>query len=187
MKNEINEYDKQASDFLKSVGATIEIKFKRFGFHFIDDTDKRDIYSITIKRGDRSYTFDFGNSINDSSFKIINTNTHQEVKYGWFKELYNDLKTIPRPEQEKYFKKYVLNKFGVMGCFKIVNPKAPSEYRILCCLSVFDGDFKDFCGDFGYNEDSIKALKTFKAVQEESNNLKMLFSDVELEQLAEIQ
>jgi len=48
-------------------------------------------------------------------------------------------------------------------------------------------DFKFFCDSFGYDEDSIKAEKTYKAVLKEYENMKMLYSDKELETMQEIQ
>jgi hypothetical protein len=63
----------------------------------------------------------------------------------------------------------------------------PTMYDILTCLTKYDPEnFKFFCSEYGYNEDSIKALKTYKAVQREFKGVNRLFSDV-LEQLQEIQ
>lgn len=63
----------------------------------------------------------------------------------------------------------------------------PTKYDILACLTKYDPyDFENFCLEYGYNNDSIKALKTYKAVQKEYNNVVRLFKDV-MEQLEEIQ
>ena len=63
----------------------------------------------------------------------------------------------------------------------------PTMYDILATLTKYDPEtFADFCSDYGYNEDSIKALKTYKAVQREFNGVNRLFSDI-LDQLQEIQ
>jgi hypothetical protein len=63
----------------------------------------------------------------------------------------------------------------------------PTMYDILTCLEKYGyNSFHDFCYEYGYNEDSIKALKTYKAVQREFNGVNRLFSDI-LEQLQEIQ
>jgi hypothetical protein len=68
-----------------------------------------------------------------------------------------------------------------------VNGKRPTKYDILACLTKYDPcDFDNFCAEFGYNNDSIKAYKTYKAVQKEYNNVIRLFSDV-MERLEEIQ
>ena len=56
-------YEKQAADFLRKTGSTIEIKFSHNGKHFDNDKQTRDIYKVTISKGERSYTFNFGQSI----------------------------------------------------------------------------------------------------------------------------
>jgi len=64
----------------------------------------------------------------------------------------------------------------------------PNAYDILTCLSnsINIGDFEDFCGNFGYDTDSITAEKTYKAVLNESENINKLWTNEELETLAEI-
>jgi len=63
----------------------------------------------------------------------------------------------------------------------------PTMYDILSCLTKYNPEtFEDFCGEYGYNTDSINALNTYKAVKREFNGVNRLFNDV-LEQLQEIQ
>ena len=71
----------------------------------------------------------------------------------------------------------------------IVNKgKKPSAYDVLTCLNVYDiGTLKDFCNDFGYDLDSRKVEKTYKAVKREYKELKRLFDETELDLLREIQ
>lgn len=65
--------------------------------------------------------------------------------------------------------------------------KEPTIYDVLACLTKYDPeDFRSFCREFGYNDDSMKAFKTYKAVVKEWNNVNRLFSDI-LEGLQEIQ
>jgi len=57
-------------------------------------------------------------------------------------------------------------------------------YSILSCISCdyfIDNDFQSFCSDFGYNEDSIKALETHKKCIEQSKKLKKIFNENEIE------
>lgn len=64
----------------------------------------------------------------------------------------------------------------------------PTAYSILACLSYTPSEnFEDFCDNFGYETDSITALKTFEAVQEQEKNLEKLFTVAELTKMAEIQ
>lgn len=128
----MTDYEKQAKDFLDETKTTFKALFVEHGKHFPDDKEDRDIFSITLTKGDRHYTFKFGQSIANAGI-------------------------IPKP------------------------------YDVLACLQNYDvGDFENFCGDFGYDIDSIKAKKSYDAVVNEYNQLKMLYSDAELEKMAEI-
>lgn len=61
------------------------------------------------------------------------------------------------------------------------------QYDVLACLTKCDpGTFENFCSEYGYDSDSRKALKTYKAVRNEWQNLCKLFTESELEQLQEI-
>jgi len=65
----------------------------------------------------------------------------------------------------------------------------PNAYDVLACLDTFsDGDsFEKFCSTFGYETDSRKALKTYNAVMQQIEGLKMVFNKKQLNQLNEIQ
>ena len=73
--------------------------------------------------------------------------------------------------------------------FKILEKRTkPSSYDILACLTTYDPDtFENFCSEFDYDTDSKKAEKTYNAVLDEWKNIQALFTDKEIEQLAEIQ
>lgn len=63
----------------------------------------------------------------------------------------------------------------------------PSAYSVLACLTKSDpGTFANFCAEYGYNEDSRAAMRTYKAVCKDWLAVSKLFSDSELEQLQEI-
>lgn len=64
----------------------------------------------------------------------------------------------------------------------------PTAYDVLCCLQKYDvGTFQNFCEDFGYDTDSRKAYKIYKAVLREWKNIELLFTPEQIEQLQEIQ
>ena len=58
-----NEYEQQASDFLKAHNAKIKIVFVECGYYFNDDKQPRNIYRFTIKRNGKQYSARFGDSI----------------------------------------------------------------------------------------------------------------------------
>ena len=66
-------------------------------------------------------------------------------------------------------------------------PKAPTEYSILACLTKYEVDtFDYFCSEFGYDTDSRKAKKIYKAVKKEWMNICSIWSSEEIEDLQEI-
>lgn len=152
------DYEKQGLTFLEETKTEFKAEFLKHGKHFNDDKE-RDIYEITLKRGNRVYKFEFGQSIANSGAYIRfwqgKKETSQKYKYQF--------------EKNKDFKE-------------------PTAYDVLTCLTKNEvGTFEDFCGDFGYEVDSIKAEKIYKAVVNEWQNIKMLYTDKEIEKLQEIQ
>lgn len=61
------DYNKQAKDFLKATGCTLEVRYLRNVKHFENDKYDRDIYEIVITKGRRVFAFEFGQSINNST------------------------------------------------------------------------------------------------------------------------
>lgn len=165
-----DEYEVQTEKFLKDTQTEFKAEFLKHGSHFEDDKDKRDIYRVTLKRGNREYSFNFGQSIAHSG------------RYTYYK---GSEKVVSNDKKELNKR---VGRIVALGELKInTEQQPPSAYSVLSCLQKYEvGTFKDFCAEFGYNEDSRKAEKTYNAVVEEYNNLKMLYSDEELEKLAKI-
>jgi hypothetical protein len=147
-------YNKQADDFLQKVGATIEIKLLGHFRYFDGDKESRDVYEITIKRGDRKpWVFSFGQSIANSKPSI------DKKREKWAD---NDGRMISSMLAKKEFPY-----------------KPPTAYDVLACITKHDpGIFEDFCGDYGYDEDSRKAEKMYFDVQREAKECKRVFGDV---------
>lgn len=176
MKKEISSYEQQALDFLQSTNTTFKAEFLKYGKHFDDDKEDRDIYSITLTRGQRSFTFNFGQSLNDSGFYYtVGSN-----------KIMLDRKELNRKDLKTSIK--MRNNSFIPTLDKIHYPVTPSAYDVLACLTKYDpGTFENFCSEFGYDTDSRKAEKTYKAVVDEWKNIQALFTDSEIEQLQEIQ
>jgi hypothetical protein len=63
----------------------------------------------------------------------------------------------------------------------------PTAYDLLACIEKNErGTFKDFCADFGYSDDSMKAFDVYRAVQEEYSKTRRFFTAAELEEMQEI-
>lgn len=179
-------YELQAESFLKKHNTVISIIFKKYDYHFENDTDKRDIYQVILSRGDRSFTFDFGQSIAKSGFKFRNIHTKKVIKLIET-NVYLDLIT----KGQKMFDFEIAKRlpFPKESADEFVIPEYPTIYNVLACLTKKKNDpgtFEDFCSDFGYSTDSMFALNTFKAVELEYMNLCTLFSTDEMKELAEI-
>ena len=66
----------------------------------------------------------------------------------------------------------------------------PSAYDVLACISsdvTCPQTFKEFCSEYGYEEDSHKAEATFKRCKRLSDKLQAFFTAQEIEALQEIQ
>lgn len=172
----MNEYQKQAIEFLRKTNTTLEIKFLKNDYHFQDDKEKRDIYEITLSRGSRKYIFNFGQSLANSGFYVKQGKkiTHIDRKHLNSKDLWA-------------FIKY---KSGIQFDSKIDTihkPTPPNEYDILACLTKYNPDtLENFCSEFGYNPDSKKDNKIYEAVRDEYLIVIGLFNDAEMRELQEI-
>ncbi|MCP5060589.1 MAG: hypothetical protein GY937_28165 [bacterium] len=170
----MTEYDKQANDFLEKTGTTFKAEYVKTGRYFDDDNQDRDIYNITLKCKGRPYAFKFGQSIACSG---------RYHKYGSAKR---------GMSQGRQVKGKWISPREAIGEHKTwdknTNFEVPRPYSVLSCLQKYEvGTFPEFCSDFEYDTDSRKAEKIYKAVIDEYNNLKMLYTDDELEELQEIQ
>lgn len=111
------DYEKQAIDFLKETNSCVKVKFLRYGKYFIEDIKERDIFRVTILRqGKKSYSFNFGQSLNNSTENGYNKPTTYDIlacltKYdvGSFDDFcrdfgYNDYKLSEYPKVLKIYK-----------------------------------------------------------------------------------
>ena len=174
----MNNYEKQAQDFLTKTSSTLKIELLKDDFHFNEDKDKRDIYQVILSRGNRFYSFNFGNSLNNSINYFVFMNG-EKIPFNT-KQLAEDFKKKNRFAYPQL--KIEQNK----------NFKEPTAYDILACLTTYDpGTFEEFCDTFGYNDLPLAKYAqtkiTYDQVVNEYNKLVSLYSDKELELLSEIQ
>lgn len=174
-------YEQQALDFLNKTNTEFTVAFIKHGKHFEDDKYERDIYNITLKRGNRKFSFNFGQSFNASGeYKVAE---HLRNK-SWCERITGGKICINKEEYKNLLWMTDIKK----DILKNPNYSAPTAYDILACLTKYDpGTLGDFRDEFGYNSDSKKAEIVYNAVKDEYNNLCMLFSDEEIAQLTEIQ
>lgn len=90
-----------------------------------------------------------------------------------------------------YFnKEYVTDFYMGPGLVdKIGKPKKPTIKDVLYSMArddVSDMNFNDFCGEFGFDNDSIKALKLYEDCQKETKKYYDMFDSEEREILEEL-
>lgn len=68
--------------------------------------------------------------------------------------------------------------------------KYPEISEVLWALTsdmqYADGTFEDFCADLGYNSDSIKDLRLFEHIQDNTKRLRELFTQEELDNIHDV-
>lgn len=171
MNTQISTYEQQAIDFLQSTETSFNAAFIKYDKYFQDDKEPRDIYKITLQRGDRSYTFEFGQSVNASgNYIVLDHKLGSKIGYRITSTQYNKLSYHDK-QDVKENKAYSI----------------PTPYDVLACLTKYHpGSFDDFCSGFGYDTDSKKAEKTYNSVMAEWLNIERLFTDKEIQLLQEI-
>lgn len=188
------QYEDQGKVFLEKTDTEFKTEFLRHGVHFAEDgagktipSTTRDIYQITLTRGERVFIFNFGQSVNDSGMILLDTSGKRTRHKGF----------VPPDDKRKKFEagekrsRMALawwmrdNHFHLGGLkFKFQHPSA---YDVLAALTKYDPDtFENFCCEYGYDTDSRKAEKVYEAVKNEYRNLQILFDDSELAALREI-
>ena len=173
MKTEVSTYEQQANDFLTKTGTTLKVDFLRNDFYFHKDTEKRDIYKCTLIRGERTYSFEFGQSVMESQYYQDNTIKERSYTMNGKPRTGNYILSSIPPNQRDY---------------SLVKGKVPNDYDILACIEKNNpGTFEEFCSEFGYDEDSRSAEKTFIAVRDQFLNIERLFTHEEMDELREIQ
>lgn len=156
-KEQIGEYQEQAKKFLKDNGITFEVTFEK-SVHF--EVDKKTKKTKFAPRD--YYTAKFTKGL-----QVLTINEFgQSIVRSSFGDIRYDFKT---------------------GDYTATKGTSPTAYDILACLTKSNpGTFENFCGDFGYNEDSRKAEKVYNAVTQEYLKVTSFFTAQELEALQDI-
>jgi len=173
---ETSEYLKQATDFCEKTGTTFEVEYLRTGKHWDNDTRKRDIYKITITRGSRSYTIEFGQSLYRSSRFLV-------------KDMGYDYTFANRPEAVQFCYKQHISPNVIV---KNENFAAPTAYDFFSCVQKYNpGTFDEFCSEMGYDEEPLssyhRVAKIYEAAKNEWQAIESMYSDDEITLMQEIQ
>lgn len=168
----MNEYTKQATEFLKKANATIKIEFVGLAVNKDwKEKNKRNLYEITLSTPGGSMVFDFWDSIRNTEIKQMNIEAYAEKRY---KRRFDSLSYSEKVQAQKELKE---KKAAAQ----------PNAYDVLACMTKYDpGTFENFCSEFGYNEDSRTAERIYFAVQKEYSELARIFTPEQLEEIQEI-
>lgn len=166
------EYTKQAEKFLQDANATMKIEFQGRAINTAwKEKELRNLYAVTIATPRGSYTFDFWDSMHNTE---ITQMTIEQYARKRFRMLWDDM---THKEQAQARAELAIKQ----------KEARPTCYDVLACLTKYDpGTFEDFCGEYGYDEDSRTAERIYVAVQNEYANLKRIFTPEQLEELQEI-
>ena len=169
----MSEYVKQAEEFLRKADATMEFHFAGYVVPPLwgEKEKPHASYRVTITTPRGSYTLDFYDCLAHTEILQMTLDDYTIKK---FKRSPGDCCYSENREAQREF------------TAKKAKAK-PTCYDVLACLTHYDpGSFQNFCDEFGYSNDSIRALKTYLAVQDEWENLRRIFTPEQLEELAEI-
>lgn len=152
----MNEYIKQATEFLQKTYAKMKIEYVGLAVNKEwKEKQKRCLYKITLTSPRGSMIFNFWDSIRNTEIRTMPFDAYN-VQAN--KELAAKKKAA------------VPSVYDVLACLQKCDP----------------GTFENFCSDYGYDEDSRTALRVYLAVQNEYTQLARLFTPEQMEELAEI-
>ena len=116
-------------------------------------------------------------TVTDTTLEI----TRDEIveKWGWYRWKYSC-------KLRRGHKTYTFSFFDSVKNFE--EDRRPSKYDVLACLDTYDyiRRLEDFASEFGYDIEDKETKRTYNACMRQSEKLHGLFTDEELEMLAEI-
>lgn len=183
----MSEYEKQADDFLAKYGITFSQVFIGNDCPTFCEDARKGIamdqvtvfprhthihgkhYRITLTReGKAPYILDFWNSYAD-----------EEQNYA--------VALWPRKISSWQMDSMSRDRLFLAKKYSGMKPVRPKPYDVLACVTDSDpGSFGDFCGDFGMDDDSIRALNTYHAVVKDWSEVRRFFKPEEMEELQAI-
>lgn len=150
--------------WLEQTGSKLRITFEKTAPFFDDEKQDRDIYSVELSRGGRTYTFQFGQSV------VCSARWRRESALATSKYAFGP---VP-PEQGNYKPN--------------IDRRQPSAGSILRCLEMRSpGRFDDFCDEYGYDTDSRKAEKIWRACADQYLALADMYTPEEMEALTRLE
>ena len=171
----MNEYVKQAKDFLNDCNATMEIKYAGLEK---PNWDKKShcTYDCIIKTPRGTMTVHFYDSAADTEIHRMSVEQYIEKTYKY------RASDAPWSIKQRAEKELKVKKAEAI----------PTEYDILACLQKYDvGSMDDFFSEFGYEikctKDMTNFINTYNAVIKEYQDICRCFTPEQIEAMQEIQ
>jgi hypothetical protein len=153
--NKCIEYSENKEELKKLISKLkISYKFISLDKYFPEDKEERYVIKVYIHNHSIMIDFKFGMSIYDT--EILNKTNFEDMR-----------ETVKNIRLKKDIYENIL-------------------YSILCCCKMdyyTPDNFKEFCAELGYNEDSIKDKAMFEKCIEQSKKLHLIFNDENIEYL----
>jgi hypothetical protein len=200
--NTIDDYLEYSDDTeaLKALLADVKVSYELQGIrkYFSDDDSKRAVIEVTIERSGKSISFEYGLSLVDTEAFMMPKDFHGYKDFG---NLFISLDGVPAhmkkdfihhngtalagvyKEQKGTFYSYHGNTFTGLNTVRINKLKKIKKgllYSILCsirCDFYCPVIFEDFCGEYGYDEDSRKAYETWQNCLKQSQKIQSIFTE----------
>lgn len=168
----MTDYTKMANDFLSKANAKIDITFigRAINSDWCENV-LRNLYDVTITTRRGSMTVKFWDSLHNTQITQMSV---EDYAKKYFRMQYGCLTLCERSQASKKLR-------------AMQNEAKPTAYDVLACLTKHDcGSFDNFCLEYGYSNDSIRALKTYLACGKEYEALCRIFDSKQVEALREI-
>lgn len=170
----MSEYTQMADTFLANAHAKMDIRFIGRAVNVEWDernSDLRNLYDVTITTPRGSMSIRFWDSIHNTQITQMSVEEYAKRR---FKAEYKCLTIGDRIKAQKELK-------------SMQAEAKPTAYDVLACLTKYDcGSFDNFCTEYGYSNDSIRAMKTYLACCDEYRNLRRIFTVGQMAKLSEI-
>ena len=161
-----------ADAFLKEAKASIMISYIGRGISALwGDKIERNMYYVTIKTPRGAMSLTFWDSVHNTEISKLSLKDFARMR-GVKCNVAVPYAELSKLQQE-------LNDMQASA--------KPTPYAILACLTKYGHDtFDEFCAEYGYDNDSIRALKTYIACSEEYNKVLRVFTTAQIKALREI-
>lgn len=173
--------DRQVADYLKKIGVTIEPTY--IGERLTGDW-QHDLFTVSLNdKHHTEYKTGLGHRISSNSETFSTSLSRRDQdKLKLLRVCYPDKRQIKYTPKTKVFNggrasqiQYVL---------------LPTQASILYCLLVDmqagEQPFSDWCGDFGYSDDSIESLNIYQACEKINKQLRDVFKREHIEHLKQL-